>query len=393
MAIPFINEKNIDLLAVNQRQLAAGLQPIVDRFHDTNDQPLKAFLSGGVKGLAKKLCPLASTLTCANNLLKYNVFQIYSLTPAKLLETIITHHGRSDFVPFSEDESALEEWKKINSLPAWSAFTEKGDLRYQAVCSLAEGLGIRTLAVENLPLEKLNGFLIAGGNAALSIDNRFILDFSRIKSRGMLSPSGHLVAVLGISNDPCQSLLEKSLFLYDPYSEVNQQKLSKIKIEELLKYLPEKGSVAIARGLLLTTSGRILSELFPFKSPTAVRSQTLIEQVKASRCHDILLKRFFFLAHLAFIFLLFASPFLVNWKILLTIFVIYFVYRDPLELKGKDYVCPFTQWESKGRRSFLKYYFQKIGVSLTDFHLKYIIGYLLPIIIIFAAIIVQSVPI
>lgn len=260
------------LTAINQKMLAWFFESAKPK-----NELLDPLFEGGTEKLKRRLCSLAATLTCVNNL-QQSWKPDEKLGPwlgvKEIARVLLTNQG----VPIVEARVVDDDREKAATWKEWRAVSNNEDLYYHANACVAEALGIPSLVVEGISFSDFLTHLKRGGCACLSVDNSFVRQEA---GSANLEPGGHIVSVLGIRyNETGENEFEGEAIVYDPYPYVvpGDEALQFIPLAELESYVLKHSSQKV-RGILFSQNKDELNRYKQFSSPGAVKSQKVIDEI------------------------------------------------------------------------------------------------------------------
>lgn len=269
-----------DQIAINQKLLASAFQ-YASNYASINES-LNPFFEGGVEMLKRRLCSVAATLTCVNNLRTdwrpENGWDPW-VQAGQIALTLLENHG----IEISGAKIVPEDLEKTRGWDRWDAVSKNGTLYYHASASVAEGLGIHSLVVEGMPIENFVQYLKRGGSACISVDNSFVKHNSTTDQN--LQPGGHILSVLGIKYDETTTdLLDEEVIIYDPYSDTKKAQTVNVSLRELADYIYKRSSAGV-RGILFSKNLEELSPSRQYDSNGSAKSGKVIENIRSNLIH------------------------------------------------------------------------------------------------------------
>ena len=256
---------------INQRlagnNVFTALQSIAERTH--NEKVIK-FIEGGAPGVARRICPLAASASCMNELFGQKVIDLEGSMSAGTLIGIAAKF---------QDEPDLTDDQGI-SFPRWEAITGEQLIRYQALVTIAKGLGLEAEVIENCNIPTLVDLLTNGGNAAISVKNEFITHHTDKKATHLVA-AGHIIALLGIKKGETDDPYDYIVDVADPYADPTDPPVAEIPLSVIIQYLGKDAfGDPICKGMAFAIQADTMQPIREFKAKGALYPMSVVEAVQ-----------------------------------------------------------------------------------------------------------------
>jgi hypothetical protein len=283
------NSEANDFCYLDQIQSADYTLAVISTMHHliAGRQGLKAVAETDIYRLRRGLCLPCASSSCIN---KVKGFRLIGDTDGPIrvgdiYRTLLPFHGRSEF------EESAELLSK-----GWLFTTDQGDVYHHAIVAFSEAVGVPAMSVGNFrSVKDFEELLAAGGAAAISLDNRFVIEHTLGKDENLVisdngswkilidGPGGlehrkfengrHVVAVLGISFD---DVLILDSFRLPQMS--SSRLIFKLPVKEVDKYLNYRTG-GVSRGILFAKDDAMLSH-WEHLSNDLVVPKSVVERVR-----------------------------------------------------------------------------------------------------------------